>query len=227
MPRPRIPERRNRLIDAATQLALAKGWRTTTVSDIAVRAGIGKGAVYLEFDDKSAILEAAILRSMQQLTRVVHARVSAVDGLVTLAMLYGFAVDALLDDRLMRALYLGDESVLGDHVRGVSDDRYRLRFTWMLDYIGGCQRAGMISPDLPGDTVARMLSTFTIGLLHTPDTLGPITDDQLRASVALFADLVDRSITTAAPIDPDAARTLHITLLDTLAAQLDQQKDQP
>lgn len=60
MPRPLIPDRRARLVAAARELALDKGWTTTTVSDIAARAGIGKGAVYLEFPDKAAILAAVL-----------------------------------------------------------------------------------------------------------------------------------------------------------------------
>lgn len=226
MPRPRIPDRRERILDAARDLALEKGWRATTVAEVAERVGIGKGAVYLEFADKPAIVEAVIVRSMQELTRVVHDRISAAHGLVTLPMLYGFAVDALLGDPLMRAFHLGDEAVLGDHVRAVSDDRYRVRFGWLLNHIRALQSVGMVSPDLQADRLARVLSTFTIGLLHAPDALGPITDDQLRDTVALFADFVDTSITTDLAVNPDAARAVQSQLLDTLAGQLDRLENQ-
>ncbi len=227
MPRPRIPERRERILDAARDLALAKGWRGTTVAEVAARAGIGKGAVYLEFADKPAILEAAILRSMQGLTAVVHEQVLAATGVVSLSALYGFAVNALLGDPLMRAFYVGDESVLGDHVRAVTDDRYRMRFSWLLDYIAGLQTAGVIAADIPQDTLGRVLSTFTIGLLHLPDTLGPISDDQLRRTVALFADLVERSLVSGAEADPVAARAVQTDVLETLATQLDHLQEQP
>lgn len=226
MPRPRIPERRNRILDAARDLALEKGWRATTVADIAGRVGIGKGAVYLEFADKPAILEAALLRSMRQLTGVVHDRITASVELVTLPALYGIAVEALLGDPLMRAFSLGDEGVLGDHVRTVTDDRYHLRFSWLLDYVAGLQAAGVIASDVPRETLGRVLSAFTIGLLHTPGTLGPITDTHLRETVTLFADLVGRGLATEAPIDPIAARATQAQLLDTLADQLDQLQEQ-
>lgn len=227
MPRPRIPERRDRILDAARELALEKGWRATTVAEVAGRAGIGKGAVYLEFADKPAILDAAILRSMQGLTAVVHEHVLAATEVVTLSALYGFAVDALLGDPLMRAFHVGDESVLGDHVRAVTDDRYRLRFSWLLDYIAGLQSAGVIAAEIAQDTLGRVLSAFTIGLLHTPDALGPITDDQLRETVALFADFVDRSLATPSTADPAAVRAVQTELLTTLATQLNQLQEQP
>ena len=225
MPRPRIPQRRSRILDAARDLALEKGWRATTVADVASRAGIGKGAVYLDFTDKAAILESVLLRSMRGLTQTVHEQVVASDGPVTLATLYGFAVEALLADPLMRAFSVGDEAVLGDQVRAVTDDRYRLRFAWLVDYIGGLQDAGAIRADLPRDALGRVLSTFTIGLLHSPDALGPVSESQWRQTVALFAELMDRSLAAPAEIDVSAVRTVQAQLLSTLADQLEEMEE--
>ena len=221
MPRPRIPERRNRILDAARDLALEKGWRATTVADVAVGAGIGKGAVYLEFPDKPAILAAALARSMRSMTADVHQRVLSAEEVIDLPTIYEFAVDALLGDPLMRAFYVGDESVLGDHVRSVDDDRYSMRFQWLLDYIGRLQSACVIAAETPRETLGQVLSVFTIGLLNSPGTLGPLTDEQLRETVGLFADLVGRSLATDLPADPLAARAAQSDLLKTLDAQLD------
>ena len=221
MPRPRIPERRTRILEAASDLAVSKGWRTTTVADVAAAAGIGKGAVYLEFPDKAAILDAALLRSMRGLTAEVHQRALSAEDVVDLPTIYAFAVEALLGDPLMRAFFIGDQSVLGDHVRSVDDDRYAMRLHWLLDYIGRLQSAGVIAPEVPPQTLGRVLSVFTIGLLHSPDTLGPLTDQQLRETVGLFADLVGRGLATELPTDPAAARAAQTELLKTLDAQLD------
>lgn len=221
MPRSRIPDRRRRLLDAARELALESGWPATTVAGIATRAGVGKGAVYLEFDDKAAILDALLTRSMRDLTSEVHRRVRDAHHLIDLPAIYRFAVEELLADPLMRAFYLGDGSVLGDHVRTVDDDRYRQRFTWLLDYVARLKQAGVIDPGIPDETLARVLSAFTIGLLHTPANLGPVTDDQLRETVGLFADLLGRGLATDQPTDHDTTRSAQIELLNSLSAQLD------
>lgn len=226
MPRPRIPGRRRHLLDAARNLALEKGWSATTVADIAARAGIGKGAVYLEFADKPAILDAVLRHSMRGLTADVHRRALAHPGPLDLPAVYRLAIEALLADPLMRAFHLGDQSVLGEHVRSVSDDRYRQRFDWLLDYIARLQTARMVDPAIPRETLARMLSTFTIGLLHTPGTLGPMGDDQLRESVELFARLVGHGLTTDGQADPEAARAAQLDLLRALEDQLDHLEDQ-
>jgi AcrR family transcriptional regulator len=222
MPRPLIPDRRERLLTAARALALDKGWTSTTIADIAGRAGIGKGAVYLEFPDKPAILAAVLNHSMRAMTADVHRQVLDAGDVIDLPMIYRFGVEALLADPLMRALYLGDVAILGDHVRTVSDGRYQQRFDWLADYIVELQRIGVIDADVAVEPLVRMLSVFTIGLLQAPGIVDVGGDDQLRETVELFADLVGRGLATGLPVDPAAARRAQLILLERLDAQLHQ-----
>ena len=48
--------RRSQLLDAATEVILKKGYGAMAVSEVADRAGVGKGTVYLYFDSKLALL---------------------------------------------------------------------------------------------------------------------------------------------------------------------------
>lgn len=221
MPRPRIPERRLRLLAAARELALEQGWQVTTVSEVAARVGVGKGAVYLEFDSKAAILDALIADGMQRLSSDVHRRVRESDGVVDLPAIYRFAVDALLDDSLMRAFYLCDQGVLGEHIGAVSDDRYRQRFDWLADYVAELQRAGIIDPQADLRSLTLMLSAFTLGLLHAPASLGPITDDELRRTVTLFAELVGTGLAADRPASSDEARQVQLAMVGRLQGQVE------
>ncbi|WP_020501498.1 TetR/AcrR family transcriptional regulator [Sciscionella marina] len=220
MPRPLVPDRRRRILTAARQLILDKGWPSTTIADIAARAGIGKGAVYLEFSDKAAVLDAILRKSTRELTAHVHLRVTGAVGVVDLAAVYRFGVEALLADPLMSALFLGDESVLGDHARTVTDDRYHRRFGWLSDYAGRLQRAGVVDSAADADTIMRVLSVFTIGLVDYPGSMGAMSAGQLSTTVELFADLVSRGLATDHPADPGMARAAQLTLLDQLGDQL-------
>ena len=221
MPRPLVPERRRRILDAARELILTEGWPGTTIAQIASRAGIGKGAVYLEFVDKPAILDAVLRRSMRESTAAVHARVVEAPGLVDLPAIYRFGVEALLDDPLMLALYAGDERVLGAHVQDVADDRYPTRTAWLADYVGELQRAGVIDPAIEADVIVRVLSVFTVGLIHSPGVLGVVTPERLRESVELFAGVVGRGLAPGRPADPAAARAAQLALIERLSGQLD------
>ncbi|MEN5074968.1 helix-turn-helix domain-containing protein [Isoptericola cucumis] len=230
MPRPLVPDRRGRILDAARELILEQGWPRTTVADVAARAGIGKGAVYLELPGKDAILAATLQRSMRALTADVHRRVLAAPDLVDLPAVYRFGVEALLADPLARALYLGDEGVLGDHVRHVAasgEDRYLRRSEWLGEYVGRLQDAGVLDAAVPRETVVRVLAVFTVGLVHAPGVLGATTDDQLRAAVDLFAGLVGRGLATGRPADPAAARAAQLDLLARLDHQLADQPEEP
>lgn len=238
MPRPRIENRRARILAATRDLALTRGWPSTTVADVAAAAGIGKGAVYLEFADRSALLDAALTDAMRELTAAVHRRCLAHDGLLDLPAVYRIGIEELLAQPLLRALHLGDADVLGAHVRGVGPERYRARMGWLGDYIAALQEAGVLTPTVDRETLGRVLGMFTLGLLSAPSALGGLEDEQLRESVALFADLVGRGLgpgatggtgadagaAAAADPDPAAALAAQMTLLDQLTVQLETQE---
>jgi AcrR family transcriptional regulator len=62
--RRRAEARPDEVLDAALELFVARGFATTRVEDIAVRAGLSKGAVYLYFPSKEAILEGLVKRAL-------------------------------------------------------------------------------------------------------------------------------------------------------------------
>lgn len=221
MPRPRIPDRRDRILDAARALALAHGWPATSVAQIAATAGIGKGAVYLEFRNRAEILDAVLLRAMAELTAAVHRRVTHTPGLIDLPTVYRIGLEELLAEPLLRALHLGDEAVLGEHVRTVDSGRYQQRMDWLGDYIAHLQAAGVITTEVDRATLGHVLGVFTLGLLSAPDTLGPVSEQTLRDTVDLFARLVGRGLDPGQEADHDAARAAQFALLERLETQLD------
>ena len=62
--RRRAEARPDEVLDAALELFTQKGFAATRVADIAARAGISKGAVYLYFPSKEAILEGLVRRAV-------------------------------------------------------------------------------------------------------------------------------------------------------------------
>lgn len=63
--RRRAAARPDEVLDAALDLFIERGFAATKVEDIGKRAGISKGAVYLYFPSKDAIIEALIQRAVQ------------------------------------------------------------------------------------------------------------------------------------------------------------------
>ncbi len=62
--RRRAGARPDEVLDAALALFIEKGFAATRVDDIARRAGLSKGAVYLYFLSKEAIIEAIVRRAL-------------------------------------------------------------------------------------------------------------------------------------------------------------------
>ena len=224
MPRPRIPDRRCRILAAARELALTRSWPRSTVADIAELAGVGKGAVYLEFPSRDAILDAVLTAAMRDLTAAGHRRCRAHEGLLDLPAVYRIGIEELLAEPLLRAVQLGDEDVLGAHVHTVDPARYRTRMDWLGQYVAALQDAGVLRKDVDREVLGQVLGTFTLGLLSAPAVLGDLDEQRLRESVALFADLVGRGLETDAEADPVAARAAQQHMLDQLTAQLETQE---
>ncbi|MBN9305805.1 MAG: TetR family transcriptional regulator [Devosia sp. 67-54] len=63
--RRRAEARPDEVLDAALALFVEKGFAATRVEDIAARAGLSKGAVYLYFPSKEAILEGLVKRAVR------------------------------------------------------------------------------------------------------------------------------------------------------------------
>ncbi|WP_321363218.1 TetR/AcrR family transcriptional regulator [uncultured Celeribacter sp.] len=62
--RRRKEARPDEILDAALDLFVEKGFDRTRVEDIATRAGVSKGAVYLYFSSKDAVIEALVDRAV-------------------------------------------------------------------------------------------------------------------------------------------------------------------
>ena len=60
------PKKYDRILDALEQLLIDSNMENISVSDIAAKAGIGKGSIYYYFPSKEAILDALIQRNYEK-----------------------------------------------------------------------------------------------------------------------------------------------------------------
>jgi AcrR family transcriptional regulator len=71
--RPRRDEVRRRLLEAASETFLEKGYLDSTLDDIARRAGLSKGAVYSNFASKQEIVGLLLKRRIERMREVIAA----------------------------------------------------------------------------------------------------------------------------------------------------------
>ncbi|MFI0260873.1 TetR/AcrR family transcriptional regulator [Streptomyces sp. NPDC017056] len=106
-------ERGERILDAACELLLAWGYRRVTTDEIARRADVGKGTVYLHWKNKDALLLAVVLRAQsgQHRRQLERMRADSRDILPS-RLLRGALLD-FVEDPVLRALYLDDSDIMG------------------------------------------------------------------------------------------------------------------
>jgi len=191
MPRPLIANRRARILDAAEELVLDAGFDAMSIAAVAARAGIGKGAIYLEFAGKRDIMDALLRRGTERM----RARVAAHIGeRPRLGDAYRAAVTALLDDPLTAA-FLDDRGVLGRHLDTVADGRYRARHEGVIRWLRELQERGALVADVDPEHLALALSSATIGILSAGRLTGPVSAAQLRGAI----ETLGRMATTFEP----------------------------
>ena len=105
--------RADRILDAAGELLLRHGHRKVTIEDIARRARIGKGTVYLHWRTKDEVFLALLARESVRMVEQISAALRADPGEVQLHRLARRTFQAVLDQPLLLAVATRDNEVLG------------------------------------------------------------------------------------------------------------------
>src|SRR5258708_38848909 len=73
-------QRPGEILDAALALLVEKGFAATRLDDVAVRAGLSKAAIYLYFDDKTALFQGVVRQAVVANLGTVEAMLKAHRG---------------------------------------------------------------------------------------------------------------------------------------------------
>ena len=101
--RRRAEDRPDEVLDAALDLFIEQGFAATRVEDIARRAGLSKGAVYLYFPSKQAILEALVRRAIVPVAETAANTALAFEGdpRESIRMVFAIISQRLADPRVI------------------------------------------------------------------------------------------------------------------------------
>ncbi len=198
----RIPPqaRRERLLDAAQTLFLRHGFDKTTVADIAVQAGIGKGSVYLHFESKEAVLEALMVRELHALSEGWFEAVMADPYGGTLGGMYKATLLGLHRSPFMAALMTRDAALFGRYIRSpgnIFETASRGHHT-RHEVIEMLQRAGAVRDDIDPKVVAHIMNMISIGMLGVSDVVPPQEIPSLEDTLDGIATVMDRALTPRA-----------------------------
>ncbi|WP_116244172.1 TetR/AcrR family transcriptional regulator [Nocardiopsis sp. FIRDI 009] len=181
--------RAERILDAAGELLVSWGYPRITIEDVARRAGIGKGTVYLHFPTKEVLFLAVLLRAQTAMTeRLVEAVRRSPDQIWPSAFARATAL-ALHDSPIIAAVVTGRTETLGTLARTAAEystelvDRRRATLNAYFDLL---RDHALIRTDRSRDDQVHAYSAILTGFLvaepllsEQPAPAPASTDDHL------------------------------------------------
>lgn len=205
-------ERAHRILDAAAELILRWGYDKTTIDDVAKRALVAKGTIYLHWKTRDDLFVALLRRERVHLLEDIRA--SAPTGL---SELFGRYVGTLLRRPLLRAALMGDSEVLGKLTRMKRRSTTRLELGDAFDaYIARLIELGAVRKE-PGDHVT-VINSIVYGFVALPDLLPEEERLPGERIAELVADTIDRATGTGRALPDEDARAVARVTLDFMDA---------
>lgn len=205
-------ERRERILDAATELIAHYGYDKTTVSDIAREAGISKGAIYLHFESKDALFEDLLIRELHLYTENWLDRLDADEAGGTMAGLYKNSLYAMNSRPLMSALFRQDARILGNYLRKPGNlfqsFRQQQEESSRYTFVKRMQEAGALRQDLDAKVIAHVMDILAYGLVGIGDVFPEQDSLPLEDVIEGIAAIMDRALTPADGGDPEAGKAI-------------------
>lgn len=190
--RPSVPT--SVILDAAAATAAEFGFARATMDDIATRAGVAKGVLYLRFPNKEQLVTATVAHEVRQASRVTLAAAEADPRGGLLSRQFTHSITALHSRPALLRLYRDGASAIG---RAARPDRDLVRSRVGAEYIRELQACGMAQERLDAEVLARNLSLWASALFAGAPHED--LDALIRGMGELIAAAVDANPPTTEP----------------------------
>ena len=156
---------RRRILEMAVDCFGRRGYRATSVSEIARAANLTQAASYAYFDNKEALFRAAVDADVSDLIDEISAQVDDVGALDLIPTVIVHAVVALEHHPLSHRVLAGQEP---DEVPRLTELPALRRFSDLLaEALGRAVARGEVRADLRPDVLAAGLESLILGLLFS------------------------------------------------------------
>lgn len=201
------------ILDAAADLVAERGYDAARMDDVAARAGVAKGVLYLRFAGKDALLLALVRRELALATRRTADLVTADERGGLLSRAFVHSLTALRSRPALLRFYRDDPAPLGRLTRERGDD-HRGRALLGAALVTDLQRAGTVEPGVDPRVLAANLTVWSRGLLTRAH------GDDVEALIVGMGDLIARAVDVQHG-DSAAGRAAILRFTDALLADLE------
>lgn len=193
-------ERADRILDTARELLLSWGYRRVTVDELARRAGVGKGTVYLHWRSREDVFHAVSAREAAAMADAIVAAVQRDPAEVALHRYLRRLFVEAMNRPVLRALYTRDADTLDTFLAAANHQRLEAsKLGVHRDYLGVLAAEGMLRPDLRPTDLDYTLPTIVFGFFAAEPFLPPAIGLTLEQKADQLADTVRRAFEPPKP----------------------------
>ena len=214
-------DRADRILDTARELLLLWGYRRVTIDELARRAGVGKGTIYLHWRSREEVFHAVSAHEAAEMADAIVDAVRADPAEVALHRYLRRLFVEAMNRPVLRALYTRDADTLGTFL--ATTHHHRLEESKLgvnRDYLGVLAAEGMLRPDLHLKDLDYTLPTIVFGFFGAEPFLPPSLNLTLAQKADQLAETIHRAFEpTKAPSSDTLKRAANkaIPILERLA----------
>ena len=180
--------RRDRILDAASDIVVNDGVSAASTRAIANRAGLDPAEVDEVYPRHEQLLRDLLNREYAGIRRIIADNIERDPAGGLLSRIYHYALGAIHERPLSRALYLQDRESLSQIMRATHDTEFFPDVGADRPFLERLQEAGMIRADVDVDALVAFLSAYMAGAANS----APAVD--VNATTAGLVALLERGV---------------------------------
>ncbi|MDP9845490.1 TetR/AcrR family transcriptional regulator [Streptosporangium lutulentum] len=212
--------RADRILNAARELLVSWGYGRITIGEVARRAGVGKGTVYLHFSTKEQLFMTVMTASHLRMVELLLRDLDEDPAALLLGRMARSAYTQAQEDPVLRATFIGDTDTLGSLTRAESTvlgDLAEERERAMDEYFELLREHGVLRADSSVQDQRHAFAAILIGFLTVEPGLKSAAGDMLAQVVRLAFEVSD---------DPERLNTLVPHIRGVLQRMVDRLHDE-
>jgi len=175
------------ILDAAWECFAERGYRQATMQDIAAKAGLSTGAIYLYYEGKDALIKAANQRNLETGRRMIEAVRANSTGPLSSMRALGAAMISVFSDpgfeaATRLAIEMWPEVIRNEDLAAAQLSEMSFWRQEVGKLLREAQAAGEIKPDADPDTIAILSILTWEGLRHWK-LIDPSISEEILVSV--------------------------------------------
>jgi AcrR family transcriptional regulator len=210
-------QRADRILDTARDLLLSWGYRRVTIDELARRAGVGKGTIYLHWRSREEVFQAVSAREAASMADAIVDAVRDDPAEVALHRYLRRLFVEAMNRPVLRAIYTRDADTLGTFLATAHHHRLEeSKLDVNRDYLSVLAAEGLLRPDLHLADLDYTLPTIVFGFFAAEPFHPPAITLTLEQKADQLAETIRRAFVPTTPPSGDAVKRAAVKALPIL-----------